>query len=79
MSTYRVVRTETIIYSRDFTREELEDMGVPPSVFTDGDLTADFADELSLSRSDALREALENATEPYGDVQGSDYRIETAT
>lgn len=70
---YRVTRTEAIIYARDYTREELEGLGVPAEVFTDGDITADFADAVASDYDLAGR--LEEDTEPYGDVQGSGFRI----
>ena len=77
MKRYTVTRTETILYQHDFTEAELVEMGVPAEVFTDGDLTADFMDAVS-ARDFALSFALEDATERYADVQGSDFRIQTA-
>ena len=73
MTFYRVKRVETVTYVKDYTREELVEMGVPAEVFTDGDLTADFKDAVYTNHS--LDEALTEGTERHGDVQGNEFSI----
>jgi hypothetical protein len=76
MSRYLVHRVETIHYDKEYTEQELVDMGVPRAVFTDGDVTADFMD--AIAADDAVWDALVEDTERHGDVQGSDIRIKRA-
>lgn len=67
MATFRVARTETVHYVRDFTEDELIELGVAPEVLADLITYPDF--------ESGVEDALTEATERYGDVQGNQWSI----
>jgi hypothetical protein len=60
---YRVARTESVEYRRDFTEAELIELGVPPETF-EGDLDMNFTWVEAIEDTKVV-EALIDATEAH--------------
>ena len=74
IDTVRIIRTETIIYARDFTLDELAAAGKTPDALESVDDVRDALQSWDPAL-DAVRDYVFEETERHGDVQGSSFEV----